>query len=212
MRRTVPGTATELPLMPQPEHARRRVGAPRLNGVTSNMAFKPERRRSRAGLLPCAFAGAVVLAALAAAPAAAETQLERGKYLATIMDCTGCHTPGALIGKPDRARYLGGADVGFQIPAVGIFYPPNLTPDTETGLGAWNEKEIVDAVRKGVRPDGRMLVPVMPYPSYGAMSDADAMALAVYLKSLPPVKHKAPGPIGATEKTPAPYLTVVMPQ
>jgi mono/diheme cytochrome c family protein len=176
------------------------------------MALKPERRRSRAGLLPCAFAGAVALAALSAAPAAAETQLERGKYLVTIMDCTGCHTPGALIGKPDMARYLGGADVGFQIPTVGIFYPPNLTPDRETGLGAWSAAEIVDAVRKGVRPDGRMLVPVMPFPSYSALSDADAMALAVYLKSLPPVKHTVPGPIGSAEKAPAPYLTVVMPQ
>lgn len=176
------------------------------------MAFKPDRSRSRAGSLVRILAGGAALAALASAPAAAETPLERGKYLATIMDCTGCHTPGALIGKPDMARYLGGADVGFQIPTVGVFYAPNLTPDTETGLGAWSAAEIVDAVRKGVRPDGRMLAPMMPYPSYGALSDGDAMALAAYLKSLPPVKHKVPGPIGATEKAPAPYLTVVMPQ
>ena len=171
------------------------------------MAIMPEPRRSRAGFR----AAASVLAILAAGPAAAESKLERGKYLATIMDCTGCHTPGALIGKPDMARYLGGADVGFQIPTVGVFYAPNLTPDRETGLGAWSEQEIIDAVRKGVRPDGRMLAPMMPYPSYGAMSDADAAALAAYLKSLPPVRHKAPGPVGPAEKAPAPYLTLVVP-
>ncbi len=79
-------------------------------------------------------------------------QLKRGEYLATIMDCSGCHTPGALTGKPDARRPLAGSDVGFQIPSVGIFYPPNLTPDAETGLGRWSEADIVKAVRTGVGP------------------------------------------------------------
>jgi len=59
----------------------------------------------------------------------AQSPTQRGEYLATIMDCTGCHTPGTFLGKPEMQRYLGGSEVGFQIPGLGIFYPPNLTPD-----------------------------------------------------------------------------------
>jgi len=157
---------------------------------------------------------AALLAALcvSAAPALAESQLERGKYLASIMDCGGCHTPGALAGKPDQARYLAGSTIGFGVPEAGTFYPPNLTSDKETGLGAWSVQDIVKAVKTGVRPDGRQLIPVMPWPAYSALTDADALALATYLKSLPPVSSKAPGPVGPTEKPSAPYLTVVMPK
>ncbi|RJF89710.1 cytochrome c [Oleomonas cavernae] len=154
--------------------------------------------------------GAVIAAALTA-PARADDQVERGEYLATIMDCGGCHTTGALLGKPDPERYLAGSTVGFQIPGLGIFYPPNLTPDRETGLGTWTAAQIVAAVRTGVRPDGRVLAPAMPYGHYGALSDADAQALAAYLKSLKPVHHAAPAMAGAADKPTAPYLAVVMP-
>src|SRR6478609_5774267 len=133
----------------------------------------------------------VALSAIAASPVTAQDKLRRGEYLATIMDCGGCHTPGALTGQPDHTRHLGGSGVGFQIPGVGIFYPPNLTPD-ETGLGAWSEKDIMTAVRTGVRPDGRVLVPVMPYHNYGKLTDPDTGALAAYLKSLKPIRNKAP--------------------
>jgi mono/diheme cytochrome c family protein len=155
---------------------------------------------------------ALGFALTAASPAAADDQLKRGEYLATIMDCGGCHTTGALTGKPDAKRYLAGSDVGFQIPGLGIFYPPNLTPDRDTGLGAWSKDDIVKAVRAGVRPDGRQLVPVMPYPHYSKLTDSDAQALAAYLKSLKPVRHAAPAMTGASEKPTAPYLTVVVPQ
>jgi mono/diheme cytochrome c family protein len=148
---------------------------------------------------------------MSGSPAFAQTQAQRGEYLATIMDCTGCHTPGTFLGKPDMQRYLGGSEVGFQIPGLGIFYPPNLTPDPETGLGRWSEADIIKAVRTGVRPDGRQLVPIMPYHSYGKLTDGDARALASYLKSLKPVQNQVPGPVGANEKPSAPYLTVVMP-
>lgn len=171
------------------------------------MAITPYSRRSRAGALLYA----AMLAALAAGPAAAESPAERGKYLATIMDCNGCHTPGALTGKPDMARYLGGAMSGFGVPGAGVFYPSNLTPDQETGLGSWSEKDIVKALRTGERPDGRMLSPVMPYMSYAKMTDEDAAALAAYLKSLPPVSHKVPGPTGTAEKPALPYFTLTIP-
>jgi mono/diheme cytochrome c family protein len=109
-------------------------------------------------------------------------------------------------------RPLAGSEVGFQIPGLGIFYPPNLTPDPETGLGKWSEADIIKAVRTGVRPDGRQLAPIMPYHSYSKLTDADAKALAGYLKSMRPVKNQVPGPIGPGEKPTAAYLTVVMPQ
>jgi mono/diheme cytochrome c family protein len=157
-----------------------------------------------ASLLLCA-------ALVTALPLAAEETVERGQYLATIMDCGGCHTTGAMLGKPDPQRYLGGSEVGFQIPGLGIFYPPNLTPDLETGIGTWSEADIIKAVRTGVRPDGRVLAPVMPYHSYGKLTDADAQALASYLRRIKPVQQKEPAITGPSEKPTAPYLSVMVP-
>lgn len=159
----------------------------------------------RSALLACAFSVAAV------GVAQADEKLDRGKYLATIMDCAGCHTRGALVGKPDPAFALAGSDIGFEIPGLGYFYPPNITPDAETGLGKWSEAQIAAAVRTGVRPDGRQLVPIMPWMSYAALSDADAAALAAYLKSLKPIKAPAPPMTAHAAPAPAPYLTVKMP-
>jgi mono/diheme cytochrome c family protein len=168
----------------------------------------------RAAPLIAAALGTALLA-IAAWPAAAQPAdartLARGEYLAAIMDCGGCHTGGALIGKPDPKLALAGSAIGFQIPELGTFYPPNLTPDRETGLGSWSAAEIVTAVRTGVRPDGRILAPIMPWHSYAALTDADAGALAAYLKSIPPVRNATPPITGPTETPPAPYMTVVVP-
>jgi mono/diheme cytochrome c family protein len=155
-----------------------------------------------------------VIVAFAATPALVQSDraFSRGEYLASIMDCGGCHTPGAFTGKPDHGRKLAGSEIGFHVPGLGYFYPPNLTPDRETGLGAWSEADIVRAVRTGVRPDGRILAPVMPWQAYAALTDADAKALARYLKTLPPVRHAVPPLTGASETPPAPYLTVVAPK
>nr|WP_245571772.1 c-type cytochrome [Microvirga subterranea] len=158
------------------------------------------------------FGLAAAVAALTGTCAAwGQEAAKRGEYLVSIMDCGGCHTPGIFLGKPDMERFLGGSEVGFQIPGLGIFYPPNLTPDPETGLGQWSEADIIRAVRNGVRPDGRQLAPVMPYQSYSKLTDADAKALAGYLRSLKPVKNQVPAITGASEKPTAPYLAVVMP-
>lgn len=167
-----------------------------------------KRTRKRAALI----VGLLVAANWLATAAAAHSLEERGAYLAAIMDCTGCHTGGALAGQPDPALYLAGSDIGFALPGLGVFYPPNLTPDAETGLGSWSAEDIVRAVRSGERPDGRILAPIMPYHSYGKLTDADAAALTAYLKSLPPVSHKVPGPFGPDEKPTAPYLAPVMPE
>ena len=72
---------------------------------------------------------------------------------------------------------------------IGTAGAANLTSDVETGLGAWSDAEIVRALRNGERRDGRLLAPVMPYEWFHDMSDEDALAVARYLKSLPPVSH-----------------------
>ena len=68
------------------------------------------------------------------------------------------------------------------------------------------------AVRKGVRPDGRMLAPVMPWHSYAALTDKDARDLARYIKGMAPVRNAVPALAGPDATPTAPYLTVVVPK
>ena len=136
-------------------------------------------------------------------------QPNRGRYLVEVMGCGDCHTPGYFLGKPDRSRLLGGSDVGFGIPGVGVFVGPNLTPDVETGLGRWSVEQIVTAFTKGVRPDGRILAPMMPWRSFASLTPADARSVAEYLKTLPAVKHKVAGPFGAHDVPSVPVLAVI---
>jgi mono/diheme cytochrome c family protein len=151
------------------------------------------------------------LAAGMSPAAAAEPRIERGRYLTTFGGCFDCHTPGYFFGQPDMARYLGGSDVGFEIPGQGIFVGPNLTPDTETGLGTWTIEQIVTALQTGARPDGRVLASIMPWRSFAKLTKQDAMAIAAYLKSLPPLVHKVPGPFGPGEKATVPVMKIVQP-
>jgi mono/diheme cytochrome c family protein len=160
-----------------------------------------------------AAAAALVLATMASvAGAASKRVIERGKYLVTLGGCLDCHTPGYFFGKPDMARYLGGSDVGFEIPGLGVFVAPNLTPDADTGLGKWTEEEIVTALQTGKRPDGRELAPIMPWRAFANLTKSDARAIAVYLKNLKPVSHKVPGPFGPDEKVPVFRMKVVPPE
>ena len=145
------------------------------------------------------------------APAFADdAAVARGKYLVTIGGCQDCHTPGHFLGKPDMARVLGGSEVGFDMPGLGTFYGPNLTPDKETGLGKWTDAQVVTALRTGVRPDGRVLAPIMPWRALGVLSDQDAGAVVAYLRSLPPVANKVPGPFGPGE-TPTSFVMKILP-
>jgi len=156
---------------------------------------------------------AAILAALSvSAPAFAETQVERGQYLAHIMDCGGCHNIGAFTPAPNVETPLAGSGIGFQIPGMGTFYPANLTPDEATGLGKWSDDEIIMAFTTGIRPDGRQLAPIMPWMSYGHINAEDATALVAYLRSLQPVSNQVPGPFGPDVKPNAPFFSVVMPQ
>ena len=156
-------------------------------------------------ILTTAFVAASVIAAQAADP-----QVERGKYLVQLGGCADCHTPGHFLGHPDMTRYLGGSDVGFGIPAQGVFVGPNLTPDKETGLGKWTARQIVTAFQTGKRPDGRILAPIMPWRDFANLTQSDAFAIAAFLKSLPAVSNKVPGPFGPAEK-PAVLVMAVQP-
>jgi hypothetical protein len=131
---------------------------------------------------------------------AAASSTSRGKYLVSVAGCEDCHTPGSMLGKRDTSKTLGGSEVGFEVPDLGVFVGPNLTPDKKTGLGDWSIQQIVTAIRTGVRPDGRQLAPVMPYEGFAVLSDADAKSIALYLKSLRPIDNKVAGPFGASEK------------
>jgi mono/diheme cytochrome c family protein len=90
----------------------------------------------RYGIVGTVCAAVVGLVSVTSA-SAQQSHVERGKYLVTLGSCTDCHTPGYFFGKPEMARYLGGSEVGFEIPGLGVFHGPNLTPDSETGLGNW---------------------------------------------------------------------------
>ncbi|HEX4365952.1 MAG TPA: cytochrome c [Rhodopila sp.] len=159
--------------------------------------------------LAASLIAALVAAAFGGSAQAASPQIERGKYLVEIMGCTDCHTPGHFLGHPDETRYLGGSDVGFAIPGLGVFVGPNLTPD-ETGLGKWTARQIVTAITKGERPDGRILAPSMPWRGFSALTQSDAMAIAAFLKTVPPVKNKVPGPFGPND-TPTVFVMSVQP-
>jgi mono/diheme cytochrome c family protein len=110
--------------------------------------------------------------------------LARGEYLTRAADCAACHTaPG---GKP----FAGG--LAFKLPMIGTLYSTNLTPDPETGLGAWSDEDFVRALHEGVGKDGEHLYPAFPYTSYTLMTRSDALATKAYLFSLKPIKYTPP--------------------
>jgi mono/diheme cytochrome c family protein len=136
--------------------------------------------------------------AAAAPPAAAAIAirdgadpLTHGRYLVeTIAGCGNCHTPHLPDGSLDESLAFAGAFV-IEEPVFKA-YARNITPDMETGIGSWSEAEIVKAVREGIRPDGKVLGPPMSFGWYRDISDTDARAIAVYLKSLRPIRNVVP--------------------
>ena len=141
-----------------------------------------------------AFLTASVIALPAFAAMADDSQITRGKYLVTLGGCNDCHTPGYFFGNPDMSRFLGGSDVGFEIPGQGVFVGRNITPDKETGIGSWTTEQIVKAIQTGERPDGRILGPIMPWHAFAKLTADDAMAIAAFLQSLNPVSNQLPAP------------------
>ena len=104
--------------------------------------------------------------------------VKRGEYLARAADCRARHTVSR-----DRP-YAGGLPLVLPF---GTLYSTNITPDKETGIGNYSDQDFLNAVQRGIRPDGTRLYPAMPYPSYTRMTDAHALAIKAYLFSLPAV-------------------------
>jgi len=110
--------------------------------------------------------------------------LRNGETIYRVGSCHGCHyaAPGDTAGTRDAP--VGSAP--FATP-VGTFYPGNLTPDRATGLGGWTAAQFVDAMARGLAPDGSHYFPAFPYTSFRAVHVADLLDLWAYLQSLEPV-------------------------
>ncbi len=123
-------------------------------------------------------------------------RLARGEYLVNqAAACGACHSyreGGTLVGGESAAEYLAGG-VMLQEGSMAV-YVPNITPDAETGIGAWTDDELARAIRDGVGRDGKFLFPLMPAASYRYISDEDVKAIVAYLRSVPKVKQTRPRP------------------
>lgn len=141
------------------------------------------------------------LAAAALAPAGAGAQADkkdlvaRGQYIFAVAGGCACHTV------PNETPHAGSR--AFPIP-FGTVYSTNITQDKETGLGAWTDQQIIDAIVKGFRRDGSRSLPVMPYEKYSGMAQEDLKALVAYLRTLKPVRKATP-----ELKTRAPFVRSV---
>lgn len=116
--------------------------------------------------------------------------LARGKYLVYgPAHCADCHGPvgtEALVNKGEEVSLSGGKV--FELP-IGNFYPRNITPDNETGIGKLTDEQIARSLRYGVGHDGRALLDFMPFHN---TSDEDLTAIISYLRTMQPVKNKVP--------------------
>ncbi len=116
-----------------------------------------------------------------------------GEYLAgPVAHCVECHTPFLPEGRPDSTR-VGAGGLPFHGP-WGVSYAANLTPDPDTGLGNWNDGEIIASLYGARRGGGRVLPP-MPTQHYArGLAEGDIRAILAYLRALPPVRNKVPAP------------------
>jgi mono/diheme cytochrome c family protein len=119
-----------------------------------------------------------------------------GAYLAGLMHCVMCHTPMTEKGPDFSKAFSGGME--FKMPpemagmVEGELFASNITSDPETGIGKWSEADVVTALTKMVRPDGRpILGPMMTYAAFWSqLTPEDASAIAKFVKAIPPVKNK----------------------
>ncbi len=107
----------------------------------------------------------------------------RGRYLTDAADCQTCHT------REGGVPFAGGRAFKTRF---GTLYSSNITPDRETGIGAWSAGDFLRAVHKGMRPDGTHLYPAFPYAAYTYLTDDDIQAIWAYLRSVPAVKNRIP--------------------
>ena len=130
------------------------------------------------------------LVAGTALPAAAQSPVERGRYLVEVVGaCGNCHTPKGPQGDVPGLHLAG----GFQLEeSFGTWITPNITPDPETGIGRWTDDEVIRAIREGRGRDGKTLGPPMPYDLYRRLADSDVKAMVAYLRTVAPVRNVVP--------------------
>jgi mono/diheme cytochrome c family protein len=116
---------------------------------------------------------------------ASQDAVARGKALVDAADCASCHTA-------DPAKPLAGGK-RIDTPFGGIF-SPNLTPDRDTGLGAWTDEEFYRALHEGVARNGARYYPAFPYPNFTKITRDDVVAIRAYLATLMPVRNTPPPP------------------
>jgi mono/diheme cytochrome c family protein len=156
--------------------------------------------------------------------------LEQGRYIATIAGCTECHTPLKPeyqdpttltldqlkvlsfngVAANDESRLLAGGRA-FDLGPAGILFTRNITPDAETGIGAWTDEQVKIAIKSGLNTQGEVLFPVMPYHVYNGMADADLDAVVAYLRSVNAVRNEVPARTIPTDGFPSlPYTTGIV--
>ena len=121
----------------------------------------------------------------ASADTIAADNIEHGKALTEAADCANCHT--ADPAKP----FAGGKRIETPF---GRIYSLNLTPDRDTGLGAWSDEDFYRALHNGVAHDGSRYYPAFPYPYFTKLTRQDALAIRAYLATLTPVSNRPPPP------------------
>jgi hypothetical protein len=157
----------------------------------------------------------------------ADEKLARGKYLVTIAGCNDCHTPwkmGDRGPEPDMSRMLSGHPESVALPPAprlpegpwvmtasatntawsgpwGTSFTANLTPDPETGLGKWTQRNFTETIRTGRHMGrGRAILPPMPWPMYRNFTDADLEAIFGYLQTIPAIVNRVPEPLPPAAK------------
>jgi mono/diheme cytochrome c family protein len=124
-------------------------------------------------------------------------RVARGEYLAKhVVGCAECHTPHrkeAYAYPIFHEKLLQGEtfftrEDGFP----GLLAAPNLTPDRETGIGAWTDGEVLRAMREGVDREGKALFPMMPYEAFRHLADEDAEAVVAFLRTVPAARNAVP--------------------
>ena len=152
--------------------------------MSAKCLFTKEPARRHGSLFAVLLCAAFACGGARAQPASAET-IARGKALAEAADCAGCHTE-------DPAKPLAG---GKRIDTpFGAIWSPNLTPDRDTGLGAWSDEEFYRALHEGIARNGARYYPAFPYPYFTKMTRDDVLAIRAWLATLTPVHNAAPPP------------------
>jgi hypothetical protein len=152
-------------------------------------------------------------------------KIARGKYLVSVAGCHDCHSPKKMTAQGpeiDSARILSGHQEGSPLPPIdkmalkpgnwvllagdltaavgpwGLSFSANLTPDSATGIGGWNEETFIKTLRTGKHlglENGRPILPPMPWDKVALMTDEDLKSIFAYLKAIPAISNKVPQPL-----------------